>query len=159
MEPTNSSYELIFNNRRLNLARSPKSWNYDRLWGYYNTTDPNDSSYINRHYIVSEELINILSLLPLKELNKARIVCKHHYHTETDYILAIDVNKNEIITNVTKSREDYIQPLPIKKDALFYIDNIYYFLTEPNEYFIFENGTILIYADENDDINNSEAFI
>ena len=158
MEPTNSSYELIFNNRRLNLARSPKSWNYDRLWGYYNTTDPNDSSYINRHYIVSEELINILSLLP-KELNKARIVCKHHYHTETDYILAIDVNKNEIITNVTKSREDYIQPLPIKKDALFYIDNIYYFLTEPNEYFIFENGTILIYADENDDINNSEAFI
>ena len=55
---------------------------------------------------------------------------------------------------MTKSREDYIQPLPIKKDALYYVENIYYFLTEPNEYFILENGTIFIYPDENDDINN-----
>ena len=60
---------------------------------------------------------------------------------------------------MTKSREDYIQPLPIKKDALYYVENIYYFLTEPNEYFILENGTIFIYPEENDDINNSEAFI
>ena len=159
MTPTNSSYELLFNNRRLKLARSPKSWNYDRLWGYYNKTDPYDSSYINRHYIVSEELIKILSLLPLEQLHKARIVCKHHYHTETDYILSIDKAKNEIITNVTKAREDYIQPLPITKDALFYVENVYYFLTEPNEYFIFENGTIYVYPEENDNIDNSEAFI
>ena len=159
MEPTNSSYELIFNNRRLNLARSPKSWNYDRLWDYYNTTDAYNKSYINRHYVVSEELIKILSLLSEEELNKARIVCKHHYHTETDNIVKISKSKNEIITNVTKSHEDYIQALPITKDALFYVENSFYFLTEPNEYFILDNGTLFIYADESDDIDNSEAFI
>ena len=159
MEPTNSSYQLFLNNRRLNLARSPKSWNYDRLWDYYTTTDPNSSSYINRHYVISEELIKILSLLPLEELNKARIVCKHHYHTEKDNILSIDAAKNEIITNVTKSREDYIKALPIEKDALFYIENVFYFLTEPNEYIILNNGTMFIFPEESDDINNSAAFI
>ena len=159
METTDSSYDLLFNNRRLNLARSPKSWNYDRLWNYYTTENPSNSSYINRHYVVSEELIKILSLLPLEELNKAKIICKHHYHTESDYILSIDTSNNEIITKVTKSREDYIAALPIKKDALFYIENVYNFLTESNEYFILNNGTIFIYTEESDDINNSEAFI
>ena len=74
MEVTNSSYQLYVNNRRLDFARAPKSWNYDRLWDYYTTTDSDDSTYIYRHYVVSEELIKILSILSLKELNQARIV-------------------------------------------------------------------------------------
>ena len=155
----NTSYTLIFNNRFYNLARSPKSWNYDRLWDYYTSPDPFSSSYINRHYVVSEELIKILSLLTLEELNQAKIICKHNYHTEKDYILSIDTTKNEIITNVTQSRENYIAALPIKKDALFYVENVYNFLTESNEYFILNNGTIFIYIEENDNIEDSEAFI
>lgn len=91
-------------------------WEYNRLWGYYNTEDLNDSSYINRYYIVSEELIKILSTLAKEELNKAHIVCRHYYHTETDSIIEIDVIKNEIITNVTKALEDYIKPLSIEAD-------------------------------------------
>jgi len=93
----NTSYNLIFNNRRISLSRAPKSWNYDRLRGYYATDDPGNSEYVIRHYIVSSELITILSHLPIEQLNKARIICKHHYHTETDEILSIDTTKNEII--------------------------------------------------------------
>ena len=159
IEKTNSSYQLILNDRRLKLARSPKSWNYDRLWDYYATTDPYDSSYINRHYVVSEELIKILSLLSKDELNKAKIVCKHYYHTETDNIISIDKTKNEIITNVTKSDEDYIKPLPIEKGSYFYIENVFNFLCEPDEYYIQDNGTIIVYPNPKDDIENSEAFI
>ena len=159
IDPTSSSGELIFNGKRLTSARAPKSWNYDRIWNYYTTTDPNDSSYINRHYIVSEELINILSLLSKEELTQAKLICKHHYHTEKDNIINIDKTKNEIITNVTKEREDYIKSLPIQKDDLFYIENVFNFLSEPNEYFIFKNGTILLYPDESEDIENSEIFI
>ena len=104
LNETASSYSLFINNRRVTLARSPKSWEYARLWGYYSTTDPNDSTYVNRHYIVSDELIKILSKLSKEELNKAHIVCKHYYHTETDSIMSIDTEKNEIITNVTKKK-------------------------------------------------------
>ena len=107
LEETSSSYSLFINNRRVTLARSPKSWEYARLWGYYSETDPNDSSYVNRHYIVSDELIKILSYLTKEELNKAHIICKHYYHTEIDAIMDIDVNNNEIITNVTKKQELY----------------------------------------------------
>ena len=159
LEETASSYSLFINNRRVILARSPKSWQYDRLWGYYSTTDPNDSSYVNRHYIVSEELINILYLLPKDELNKAHIVCKHHHHTENEPILSIDTKKNEIITNVTKKIEDYIAPLPIEADSYYYIENVLNFLTEPNEYYISLNCTLYYYSEESDDISNSEAFI
>ena len=159
MDPTDSSYELILNNKRLSIARSPKSWNYDRLWGYYTSADPLNSLYINRHYIVSEELINTLSLLPQEELNEARLICKHHYHTEEDKILSIDKSKNEIITNVTLERENKIKALPIEKDALFYIDNVFNFLSEPNEYFIYKNGTILFYPEENANLETSELFI
>lgn len=70
---------------------------------------------------MSEELIKILSVLPENELNRAHIVCKHYYHTETDSIIAIDTKKNEIITNVTKKSEDYIKALPIEADSLYYI--------------------------------------
>jgi len=45
-EIQNSSNNLIFNNRRISLARAPKSWSYDRLWGYYTTDDPGNSAYI-----------------------------------------------------------------------------------------------------------------
>ena len=159
IEETSSSYSLFINNRRVTLARSPKSWEFARLWGYYSSTDPNDSTYVNRHYIVSEELIKILSLLSEEELNRARIVCRHNYHTEKDYIMSIDIKKNEIITNVTKKREDYIKALPITKDALYYVENIFNFLTEPNEYYISPNGTLYFYSEENDDFSKSEAFI
>ena len=83
--------------------------------GYYSTTDPKNSTKVNRHYFVSDELIKILSKLPKKELNNAVIVCKHHYHTESDKILAIDTKNNEIITNVTKHQENYIAALPLQK--------------------------------------------
>ena len=154
-----TSYTLIFNNRRISLARAPKSWNYDRLWGYYTTDDAGNSDYLRRHYIVSSELIKILSVLPTEQLNKVHIVCKHHYHTETDEIISIDTTKNEIITNITKSRESYIADLPIKKDALFYIENVINFLTEPNEYILLENGTLFVYPEENDNIETSEVFL
>ena len=133
LQETSSSYSLFINNRRVTLARAPKSWEYARLWGYYSTIDPNDSSYVNRHYIVSDELIKILSKLSKEELNKVHIVCKHYYHTETDSILNINIEKNEIITNVTKKSEDYIKALPIEPDSLYYIENAFNFLTEPNE--------------------------
>ena len=42
---------------------------------------------------------------------------------------------------------------------MYYIDNVFYFLTEPNEYYILNNGTIFVYSDESDDFENSEAFI
>ena len=69
--------------------------------GYYTTTDPNDLLYINSHYIVSDELIKILSKLSQEELDKALIICEHHYHTESDKIISVDTKKNEIkaITN------------------------------------------------------------
>ena len=159
IEETSSSYSLFINNRRVTIARSPKSWEYARLWGYYSTNDPNDETYINRHYIVSEELIKILSVLPENELNRAHIVCKHYYHTETDSIIAIDTKKNEIITNVTKKSEDYIKALPIEADSLYYIENVFNFLSEPNEYYISPNGTLYFYSEENDDFSNSEAFV
>ena len=158
-EIQNSSNNLIFNNRRISLARAPKSWSYDRLWGYYTTDDPGNSAYIIRHYIVSSELITILSHLPIEQLNKARIICKHHYHTETDEILSIDTTKNEIITNVTKYRENYISALPIEKDALFYVDNVLNFLTEPNEYILLQNGTLFVYPENGDKIETSEVFL
>ena len=60
---------------------------------------------------------------------------------------------------MTKSRENYIKDLPIQKDALFYIENVFYFLTETNEYYILKNGTIFVYPEEDDDIEKSEAFI
>ena len=154
-----SSYSLFINNRRVTLARSPKSWEYARLWGYYSETDPNDSSYVNRHYIVSDELIKILSYLTKEELNKAHIICKHYYHTEIDAIMDIDVNNNEIITNVTKKQEDYIAALPIEQDSLYYIENVFNFLTEPNEYYISPNGTLYYYPEKNDDFEKSEAFV
>ena len=44
---------------------------------------------------------------------------------------------------MTLERENKIKALPIEKDALFYIDNVFNFLSEPNEYFIYKNGTIL----------------
>ena len=159
LDETSSSYSLFINNRRVILARAPKSWDYARLWGYYSTTDPNDSSYVNRHYIVSDELIKVLSKLSPEELNKAHIICKHYYHTETDSIMNIDTEKNEIITNVTKKSEDYIKALPIEADSLFYIENVFNFLTEPNEYYISPNGTLYFYPEENDDFSNSEAFV
>ena len=141
------------------MARAPKSWDYARLWGYYSTTDPNDSSYVNRHYIVSDELIKILSHLSKEELSNASIICKHYYHTETDLIMDIDTEKNEIITNVTKKSEDYIQPLPIEPDSLYYIENVLNFLTEPNEYYFSPNGALYYYPEENDDFLTSEAFV
>ena len=159
LDETSSSYSLFVNDRRVILARAPKSWDYARLWGYYSTTDPNDSSYVNRHYIVSDELIKVLSKLSPEELNKAHIICKHYYHTETDSIMNIDTEKNEIITNVTKKSEDYIKALPIEADSLFYIENVFNFLTEPNEYYISPNGTLYFYPEENDDFSNSEAFV
>ena len=159
LNETASSYSLFINNRRVTLARSPKSWEYARLWGYYSTTDPNDSTYVNRHYIVSDELIKILSKLSKEELNKAHIVCKHYYHTETDSIMSIDTEKNEIITNVTKKSEDYIAALPIEADSLYYIENVLNFLTEPNEYYISPNGTLYFYSEDSDDFSNSEAFV
>ena len=159
LEETSSSYSLFINNRRVTLARAPKSWDYARLWGYYSTTDPNDSSYVNRHYIVSDELIKILSHLSKEELSNASIICKHYYHTETDLIMDIDTEKNEVITNVTKKSEDYIQPLPIEPDSLYYIENVINFLTEPNEYYISPNGTLYYYPEENDDFLTSEAFV
>ena len=90
----NTTNNLIFNNRRISLARAPKSWSYDRLWCYYAKDDPGNSAYVIRHYIVSSQLITILSHLPIEQLNKARIICKHHYHKETDEILSIDTTKN-----------------------------------------------------------------
>ena len=159
IDSINSSYNLYINNRRVLKARAPKEWEYSRLWGYYATTDPNDSSYVNRHYIVSDELVKILSKLPKEELNNAVIVCKHHYHTESDKIIAVDTKKNEIITNVTKKSEDYIKALPITEDALYYVENVFNFLTEPNEYYLSPNGTLYFYSEENDDFDKSEAFI
>ena len=159
LRETSSSYSLFINNRRVTLARAPKSWEYARLWGYYSTIDPNDSSYVNRHYIVSDELIKLLSKLSKEELNKVHIVCKHYYHTETDSILNINIEKNEIITNVTKKSEDYIKALPIEPDSLYYIENAFNFLTEPNEYYISPNGTLYFYSEENDDFFTSEAFV
>lgn len=159
LQETSSSYSLFINNRRVTLARAPKSWEYARLWGYYSMIDPNDSSYVNRHYIVSDELIKILSKLSKEELNKAHIVCKHYYHTETDSILDINIDKNEIITNVTKKSEDYIKALPIEPDSLYYIENVFSFLTEPNEYYISPNGTLYYYSEENDNFFTSEAFL
>ena len=108
---------------------------------------------------MSEELIKILSKLPKNELNRAHIVCRHYYHTETDTIFDIDTEKNEIITNVTKSREDFIAALPIEADSLFYVENIFNFLSEPNEYYISPNCTLYYYSENNDNIVNSEAFI
>lgn len=42
------------------------------------------------YYIVSDELIKILSKLSKEELNKAHFLCKHYYHTETISIMSID---------------------------------------------------------------------
>ena len=140
------------------LARSSKSWEYARLWGYYSTEDHYNSSYVNRYYIVSEELIQILSKLPKEELNKVHIVCNHYYHIETDSIIDVDNEKNKIITNVTKKAED-IKLLPIEADSLYYIENILNFLSEPNEYYISPNVTLFYYSEENDDYDTSEAFI
>ena len=159
LENLTSSYSLFINNRTVTQARSPKSWQYARLWNYYNTTDEGNSDYVNRHYIVSEELINILSSLPDDQLEIAKIVCKHYYHTETDYIIAINKTGNEIITNVTQDRENFIKPLPIEADSLYYIENVFNFLSEPNEYYIFPNGTLYFYSNEDDDFDTSEAFI
>jgi hypothetical protein len=53
----------------------------------------------------------------------------------------VDTVKNEIRTNATKYRENYISALPIEKDALFYVENVMNFLTEPNEYIILENSS------------------
>ena len=155
----NTSSNLIFNNRRITLARSPKSWSYDRLWGYYTTDDAGNSAYLRRHYIVSSELVKILAVLPKEQLKKAYIVCKHHYHTETDAIIAVDTVKNEIITNATKYRENYISALPIEKDALFYVENVMNFLTEPNEYIVLQNGTLFVYPEDDDEIETSEVFL
>ena len=159
IDPNISVSALFVNGRRLTSARAPKDWEYSRLWGYYTTPDSKDSNYINRHYIVSEELIKVLSKLPKNELNRANIVCRHYYHTETDTIIDIDTKKNEIITNVTKSREDFIAPLPIEPDALYYVENVFNFLSEPNEYYISPNGTLYYYSEKGDNIDNSEAFI
>lgn len=155
----NTASNLIFNNRRITLARSPKSWSYDRLWGYYTTDDAGNSAYLRRHYIVSSELVKILAVLPKEQLKKAYIVCKHHYHTETDAIIAVDTVKNEIITNATKYRENYISALPIEKDALFYVENVMNFLTEPNEYIVLQNGTLFVYPEDDDEIETSEVFL
>ena len=94
-----------------------------------------------------------------EELNNALIICKHHYHTESDKIISVDTKKNEIITNVTKEREDYIKPLPIIEDALYYIEKVFKFLTEPNKYYLSPNGTLYYYSEESDKFDKSEAFI
>ena len=56
-------------------------------------------------------------------------------------------------------RENYISALPIEKDALFYVENVINFLTEPNEYIILENGTLFVYPEDDDKIETSEVFL
>ena len=96
--------------------------------------------------ILKTTIIKILSQLSKEELNKAIIVCKHHYHTESDKIMEIDTKKNEIIINVTKKSEDYIKALPITEDALYYVENLFNFLSEANEYYLSPNGTLYYYS-------------
>jgi len=43
--------------------------------------------------------------------------------------------------------------LPIIEDALYYIENVFKFLIEPNEYYLSPNGTLYYYYEESDDFD------
>ncbi|KAK8871542.1 hypothetical protein M9Y10_007274 [Tritrichomonas musculus] len=151
--------QLFVNDKRASCSRVPKNHKKARTLYFTKYDDEKNSSYEIRKYWVQHDCINLLSKLPTDELKKARITDFHGGRWNRDSIDRIDTKNDIIYTRVLKSSIPNFGVYPIKRDDMYFIDNLFCALTNPGEWYQFPNGTLYYYPTKDDSsMNDIEAY-
>jgi len=144
---------LWVNGKRAKRARMQKNWELDYLIDVNCSSAPVNGSTYLKTYVLPEQCINMLKPLSEEEIKDLNIVIFHRWDTNREWISSVNFNDNSItVYGPGQTVSNSIDPL-----NEFFIENSFYFLDEPGEWFLSRDGWLYYYPKTGENINNIEA--
>lgn len=150
---------LIVNGKRAQIARIPSAGIVSQTIRYSEIDDPTNPNYMNRHFEVPDDCIEILnktlkSQLGFDEIANAKFVDYHYWTFSREPIISVDYTNRIITTNVSKAENGQFGQGKVRAKDYFIIENLLIGLNEPGEYYTFPNRSILYYPRLDEDMSD-----